>query len=59
MISASLMRLSWQSMTLFRMVLRPPRMATTSGFFRAEGGEEEEEKKRDKIFFRRVFISAG
>lgn len=58
MISASLMRLSWQSMTLFRMVLRPPRMATTSGFFRAEG-EEEEEKKRDKIFVRRVFISAG
>lgn len=57
MISASLMRLSWQSMTLFRMVLRPPRMATTSGFFRAE--EEEEEKKRDKIFVRRVFISAG
>lgn len=34
-ISASLMRLSWQSITLFRMVLRPPRLATTSGFFRA------------------------
>lgn len=34
-ISASLMRLSWQSITLFKMVLRPPRLATTSGFFRA------------------------
>ena len=34
-ISASLMRLSRQSMTLLRIVLRPPRLATTSGFFRA------------------------
>lgn len=34
-ISASLMRLSWQSITLFRMVLRPPLLATTSGFFSA------------------------
>lgn len=34
-ISASLIRLSWQSITLFKMVLRPPRLATTSGFFRA------------------------
>ena len=37
--SASLMRLSWQSMTFFRMVLRPPRLATTSGFFSADGSE--------------------
>lgn len=36
-IRASLMRLSWQSITLFRIVLRPPRLATTSGFFRAKG----------------------
>lgn len=34
-IRASLMRLSWQSSTLFRIVLRPPRLATTSGFFSA------------------------
>lgn len=34
-ISASLMRLSWQSITLFKIVLRPPRLATTSGFFKA------------------------
>lgn len=54
-ISASLMRLSWQSMTLFRMVLRPPRMATTSGFFRAEV----EGEKRDQMSVRRAFIYAG
>lgn len=34
-IRASLMRLSWQSSTLFRIVPRPPRLATTSGFFSA------------------------
>lgn len=34
-IRASLMRLSWQSITFFRMVLRPPLRATISGFFSA------------------------
>ena len=33
--SASLMRLSWQSITFFRMVLRPRLWATTTGFFTA------------------------
>lgn len=31
-IRASLIRLSWQSITFFRMVLRPPLLATISGF---------------------------
>lgn len=45
------MRLSWQSITLFRMVLRPPRLATTSGFFRAaEAGEVGNVNARQRSF---------